>query len=50
LSSSEGAEVCGTGLGLSIARSIARWHGGEIRLRNAPDGGGLLAELLLPRC
>jgi signal transduction histidine kinase len=40
----------GTGLGLSIARSIARWHGGEIRLRNAPDGGGLLAELLLPRC
>jgi signal transduction histidine kinase len=40
----------GTGLGLSIARSIARWHGGDIRLRNAPDGGGLLAELLLPRC
>jgi signal transduction histidine kinase len=40
----------GTGLGLSIARSIARWHGGDIRLRNAPDGGGLLAELVLPRC
>ena len=40
----------GTGLGLSIAREIARWHGGDIRLRNASDGGGLLAELILPRC
>lgn len=39
----------GTGLGLSIARNIARWHGGDIRLRNAPEGG-LVAELLLPRC
>ncbi|HEX6266703.1 MAG TPA: ATP-binding protein [Burkholderiales bacterium] len=39
----------GTGLGLSIARNIARWHGGDIHLDNAPDGG-LLAELRLPRC
>lgn len=39
----------GTGLGLSIARNIARWHGGDIHLYNAADGG-LIAELLLPRC
>lgn len=38
----------GTGLGLSIARNIARWHGGEIRLRNAAHGAGLIAELTLP--
>jgi signal transduction histidine kinase len=37
----------GTGLGLSIARNIARWHGGEVTLRNA--AGGLVAELSLPR-
>ena len=39
----------GTGLGLSIARNIARWHGGDIRLRNAAPGHGLIAELSLPR-
>jgi signal transduction histidine kinase len=39
----------GTGLGLSIARNIARWHGGDIRLHNAPCGQGLIAELVLPR-
>jgi len=39
----------GVGLGLSIARNIARWHGGEVTLRNAPDGGGLIAALTLPR-
>jgi signal transduction histidine kinase len=39
----------GSGLGLTIARSIARWHGGDIRLRNAPGGQGLIAELVLPR-
>jgi signal transduction histidine kinase len=38
----------GAGLGLSIARNIARWHGGDIRLCNAP-GGGLIAQLTLPR-
>lgn len=39
----------GTGLGLSIARDIARSHGGDVKLRNAPGGGGLIAELWLPR-
>lgn len=38
----------GTGLGLSIARNIARWHGGDVTLRNG-NGGGLIAELSLPR-
>ena len=39
----------GVGLGLSIARNIARWHGGDVTLRNAPDGKGLIAALTLPR-
>ena len=39
----------GVGLGLSIARNIARWHGGEVTLRNATDGRGLIALLTLPR-
>lgn len=38
----------GTGLGLGIARNIARAHGGELTVRNR-DGGGLEAELVLPR-
>ena len=38
----------GVGLGLSIARNIARSHGGDIALRNHPDGG-LIAEIVLPR-
>jgi signal transduction histidine kinase len=49
LESSRNRTSGGTGLGLSIARNIARWHGGDIRLDNAP-GGGLIAELRLPRC
>jgi signal transduction histidine kinase len=48
LESSRNRASGGTGLGLSIARNIARWHGGDIRLDNAP-GGGLVAELRLPR-
>jgi len=39
----------GFGLGLSIARNIARWHGGDVTLRNAPERGGLIAILTLPR-
>jgi signal transduction histidine kinase len=39
----------GAGLGLSIARNIARWHGGDVRLRNRAAGAGLIAELWLPR-
>ncbi|GGO85705.1 two-component sensor histidine kinase [Marinobacterium nitratireducens] len=38
----------GMGLGLSIARNIARAHGGELQLRNRPEGG-LEACLTLPR-
>jgi len=49
LEASRNRDSGGTGLGLSIARNIARWHGGDIRLRNATDGEGLIAELVLPR-
>ena len=38
----------GTGLGLGIARNIARAHGGDVVLRNRPQGG-LEAVLTLPR-
>jgi len=37
----------GAGLGLTIARSIARAHGGDIILENAPSGG-LRVTILLP--
>lgn len=49
LEQSRNRESGGTGLGLAIARNIARWHGGDIHLRNAPEGRGLIAELVLPR-
>lgn len=49
LEQSRNRDSGGTGLGLSIARNIARWHGGDIHLRNTPDGKGLVAELVLPR-
>ncbi len=48
LEASRNRATGGTGLGLSIARNIARAHGGDVRLRNAP-GGGLEAILTLPR-
>jgi signal transduction histidine kinase len=48
LESSRAADTGGTGLGLGIARNIARGHGGDIHLRNRPEGG-LQAELRLPR-
>ena len=46
--SSRNRETGGTGLGLGIARNIARAHGGELSLRNRPEGG-LEATLTLPR-
>lgn len=45
--SSRSRHTGGTGLGLTIARNIAVQHGGDIRLRNHPDGG-LEATLELP--
>jgi signal transduction histidine kinase len=47
LDDSRNMESGGTGLGLSIARNIARWHGGDVTLRNGASG--LVAELALPR-
>jgi signal transduction histidine kinase len=48
LESSRNRDTGGSGLGLSIARNIARAHGGELILRNHPQGG-LEAVLELPR-
>lgn len=47
LEGSRNRETGGTGLGLGIARSIARAHGGDVRLRNH-ENGGLEAILTLP--
>lgn len=49
LEASRNPDTGGTGLGLGIARSIARWHGGDVNLRNAPGRSGLIAEVVLPR-
>ncbi len=48
LEGSRSRDTGGAGLGLSIARNIARAHGGELSLRNSPQGG-LEAILELPR-
>jgi len=47
LEGSRSRETGGAGLGLAIARSIARAHGGDVRLENRA-GGGLRAVLALP--
>ncbi len=46
--SSRSRETGGVGLGLSVARDIVRAHGGELTLRNRPEGG-LEAVLTLRR-
>jgi signal transduction histidine kinase len=48
LDASRAQHTGGTGLGLGIARNIARAHGGDLLLENAPEGG-LKAFLTLPR-
>jgi len=45
---SRSRETGGTGLGLGIARNIARAHGGDLELKNRPQGG-LEAILSLPQ-
>jgi len=45
---SRSRDTGGTGLGLGIARNIARAHGGDLVLRNRPEGG-LEAVLTLAR-
>ncbi len=47
LESSRNRETGGTGLGLPIARNILRAHGGDVVLRNRPEGG-LAALVTLP--
>lgn len=44
---SRNRQTGGVGLGLTSARTIVRAHGGEITLRNQPDGG-LLVLMTLP--
>ena len=39
----------GVGLGLSIAADVARSHGGQLRLGESADLGGLKCELVLAR-
>ncbi len=48
LEASRSRATGGTGLGLGIARNVARAHGGELVLRNRPEGG-LDAVMTLPR-
>lgn len=48
LEASRSRDSGGSGLGLAIARQLADAHGWRIRLDDRP-GGGLLAEVILPR-
>lgn len=47
LEPSRSRETGGTGLGLAVARSILRGHGGDVTLRNRPEGG-LAVRVVLP--
>jgi signal transduction histidine kinase len=47
LEESRSGDTGGVGLGLAIARTIARAHGGDVRLTNRTEGG-LRAEIVLP--
>ena len=38
-----------TGLGLPFVKEIAELHHGRVTLKNAPEGGGAVATLSLPR-
>jgi signal transduction histidine kinase len=48
LETSRNRQTGGMGLGLTIARSIARAHGGEVRMERR-EGAGMRAVLALPR-
>ncbi len=48
LEGSRNRETGGAGLGLPIARNIVRAHGGDLVLRNNPQGRGLVAVVTLP--
>ena len=45
LENSRNRKTGGTGLGLSIARTIVRHHGGDILLRNQPEGFSVVVQL-----
>ncbi len=47
LEESRNRETGGIGLGMAIARTILRAHGGDVELKNRPEGG-LRVRLLLP--
>jgi signal transduction histidine kinase len=44
-----GQVVRGSGLGLTIAQTIVQGHGGDIRLRNRGEEGGLVVQVSLPK-
>lgn len=48
LEASRNRDTGGTGLGLAITRSIINAHGGQVTLRNRPEGG-LVVQMRLPR-
>jgi two-component system OmpR family sensor kinase len=43
-----GTETGGSGIGLALVRSIARHHGGKVRLEDNPSGTGLRVVVELP--